>query len=298
MADIVSLRAGDLAADLAPSIGGAVVSFRLGDLALMRPTPAGALAGGEVRLSSCYPLVPYSNRIARGRFAFGGETFELAPNFGDYPHSIHGNAWQAAWTVERADAASCVLSFMHDPAGMGASGWPFAYRAEQRVELAPDGLTIALSVENRDRRPMPAGIGLHPYFIRRPGTTLRFQAAAVWANGADSLPAKRTAIPAVWDFSSSRPLGWDFIDNCFAGWTHVAEIGHPNENLSIRIDADQVFGHLVVFVPEGRDFFAVEPVSHMNDAVNRRDVPDAGLVTLEPGGRLGGAVRFSLQGAA
>jgi hypothetical protein len=62
-----------------------------------------------------------------------------------------------------------------------------------------------------------------------------------------------------------------------------------------RIEADPVFGHLIVYVPPARDFFAVEPVSHMNNAVNRPDVTDNGLRHLAPGERLTGSVRFSVE---
>jgi aldose 1-epimerase len=44
----------------------------------------------------------------------------------------------------------------------------------------------------------------------------------------------------------------------------------------------------VVYAPEGRDFCAVEPVSHVADAVNlhQQGLPDTGLCELEPGASL------------
>ena len=35
-----------------------------------------------------------------------------------------------------------------------------------------------------------------------------------------------------------------------------------------------LFGHLIVYTPPGEDFFCVEPVSHMTDAINRMDGDD------------------------
>jgi aldose 1-epimerase len=52
---------------------------------------------------------------------------------------------------------------------------------------------------------------------------------------------------------------------------------------------------LVVYVPAGRDFFAVEPVSHMNNAVNRPDAVDNGLSNIAPGEQLTGRVRFAVE---
>jgi aldose 1-epimerase len=45
----------------------------------------------------------------------------------------------------------------------------------------------------------------------------------------------------------------------------------------------------------GRDFFAVEPVSHVNNAVNRPDIADHGLRVLGPGERMTATVRFGVE---
>ncbi len=75
LSSIVTLRSGALQVDLAPSIGGAIAGFRRGGIPLMRETPEEALCGGLVRQTGSYPLIPYSNRIAQGRFSFrGGRT--------------------------------------------------------------------------------------------------------------------------------------------------------------------------------------------------------------------------------
>jgi aldose 1-epimerase len=93
---------------LALSIGGAIVGFWRAGFALMRETPENALREGLVRQTSSYPLIPYSNWIAYGRFAFDGVEHELALNFGDHPHSVYGNAWQRPWKVEEVDDTSCI----------------------------------------------------------------------------------------------------------------------------------------------------------------------------------------------
>jgi aldose 1-epimerase len=61
----------------------------------------------------------------------------------------------------------------------------------------------------------------------------------------------------------------------------------------VRIEAEPIFGHLVVYIPDGRDFFAIEPVSHANDAVNRPADEGNGFRILQPGETMTGAVRFS-----
>jgi aldose 1-epimerase len=261
----------------------------------MRETPERALSGGLVRQTSSYPLIPYSNRIARGRFSFEGAEHQLALNFGDHPHSIHGNAWQKAWRVVAADDPHCRLELLHRPEGDEARGWPFAYRAEQLITLGPDGFAVALTIENIDERPMPAGLGLHPFFPKRPGVHLRFAADAVYSTGPDSLPVESIPVPAEWNYREMRSLGEPRLDNCFTGWDGSADILFEEDRIALCLQADPVFGHLVVYVPAGRDFFAVEPVSHLNDAINRPDMAEHGLKVLQPGERLTGAVRFGVE---
>ena len=66
--------------------------------------------------------------------------------------------------------------------------------------------------------------------------------------------------------------------------------------LGIDIAADPIFRHLIVFVPEGKDFCAVEPVTNMNDGLNRMDgETDHGVFVLTPGETRRGTVRFRLD---
>jgi aldose 1-epimerase len=261
----------------------------------MRETPEQALRVGLVRQTSCYPLIPYSNRIAHGRFSFEGMEHRLALNFGDHPHSIHGNAWQKQWQVAEADDARCRLVLVHHPEGDEARGWPFAYRAEQLFELSPDGLMLTLSLMNQDHRAMPAGLGLHPFFPERSGVRLQFAAWRVYPNGEDSLPMDGIPVPEDWNYAIMRELGDPRLDNCFAGWDGTARIAYVEEKIALNIKADPLFSHLVVYVPTGRDFFAVEPVSHMNDAISRPNPADHGLKVLKPGKHLTAQVRFGLE---
>ena len=261
----------------------------------MRETPEQALRDALVRQTCCYPLIPYSNRIAHGRFSFEGVEYRLALNFGDHPHSSHGNAWQNPWQVVEVDDARCRLVLLHQLDGDEAKGWPFAYRAEQIFELSPDALTLTLSLENEDHRAMPAGLGLHPFFPKRPGVRLQFAAERVYSNGEDALPRDSIPVPENWNYRTMRALGDPHVDNCFAGWDGTARIAYTQEKIALSIEADPLFGHLVVYVPTGRDFFAIEPVSHMNDAISRPDPSRHGLKVLRPGERLSAQVRFGVE---
>ena len=289
---MLTLQSGESSLVLAPEIGGAVVGWAKGTVPLFRRPHPDAIMLGNVRGLSCFPLVPFSNRIAYGRFRWHGVEYQLDRNFGDHPHTIHGVGWQSVWEVAEVASASAVLRLRHDPSGAAARRWPFAFAAEQRIELGADGLRIELSVQNLHTAAAPTGLGLHPHFPLVGGATLQFDATAVWRNGADSLPSTQVAIPSEWDHAEGKRIGTAALDNCFTGWDGHAAISPAR----LTIEADALFRFLIVYTPPGRGYFCVEPVSHMPDAINRMDtVPDHGLRVLAPGETLTGAVWFRLS---
>ena len=111
------LDAGDASVELEPATGGAIAGFTLGGADVLRPTPPAVRVAGDVRGHACYPLVPYSNRIAAARLRFAGNAHDLGRNFGDHPHSIHGVGWQRPWNVVAHDRASALIAFEHAATG-------------------------------------------------------------------------------------------------------------------------------------------------------------------------------------
>jgi len=290
---LISLHAGTARLRVAAGIGGSIVDWLVDGLPVLRPPSASDLAECNPRLLGSYPLVPYQNRIAGGAFSWAGRDHQLPHNFGDKPYAIHGVGWQRAWQVASAADDEAILALDHDPAMH--SGWPFRFRANQRFRLSPGSLEVTTSVENTDCLPWPAGLGHHPYFPRTRQTTLQFDAEAVWLSGADEMPTGRVPVPDRWNCRTARPVCDLRVDHCFAGWRQPARIHWPEQRRSLDISADPAFGHLIVFVPEGRDYFCVEPVTHMSDAIHwldRRD--DTGLKLLAPGEKLEGTIQFDL----
>lgn len=275
-----------------PRSGGAILGWRDGTTDLLRHASPGAALHGDVRAAGCFPLLPYANRIAQGRFAWDGHTHRLARNFGDHPHAIHGVGWQRDWQVSQVGRERVTLTLSHDAAGPAADAWPFAFDATLDYAVQPDGLTIGLSLTNRHEAAAPAGFGLHPYFPRTPGSTLQFVAGGVWQNDATALPVRHVAMPSEWDHATPRPVGSLPLDNAFTGWNGQARIyAGP---ASLAIEADPVFRTLQVFTPKGADFFCVEPVTHAPDAINRPDLPpDQAMTVLAPGATLRGTVRLT-----
>ena len=293
---MIELRSGPLLLVLAPEVGGSVAAFELDGLPLFRRTHPDALAAHDVRGFASYPLVPFSNRIADATLRWDGAAHSLPKYLPGHPHAIHGNGWQRPWNVIASEPTRAALELEHDAAGDRAGEWPFSYRARQEFLVTRNAVTMSIALTNTDARRFPCGLGWHPFFPRSPATELCFAADAMWETDAGMLPT-RLAPLGPRDFSTPRCLADIALDNCFAGWRPPAFVRWPEHGIALAIDADQPCRHLVVYVPSGADYFAIEPVSHMTDAFNRHDsgATDTGTLALTPGETFSCTMRVSVQ---
>jgi aldose 1-epimerase len=282
---LVTLTAGDLVVDLAPEIGGSVASFCMcrsgGIVNLMRPMSEEAQASRNAGAAAMFPMVPYANRITGNRFDFEERTYRFKPNVPAERFAIHGTGWQSEWTVSAASTVSADLYLDHL-----TSDEPFSYSALQRFRLQSDRLTVITGVTNRGKRSMPFGFGQHPCWDRQADVTLRFRSTHYWLGGAESVATERIATPPELDFSQAPPLPPSWRDNCYGGWDGSAEITFPHAGVGLRIEADSLFRHLMVYCDPGKPFFCVEPQTHAAGALNRsinNDEEDLGVFVLKPG---------------
>ncbi len=285
---MISISSEDYRLDALPELGGAVGALRFRDIDLLRPTPPQA---DEPLETAAFPLVPFVNRIAHGRFSFNGMEVRLRRNAPGQAHPLHGQGWRKPWRVESVHAGRVAMVFEH-PAGE----WPWPYLARQVLSLGEQGLVVELSVENRGDRPMPAGLGWHPYLRRSPRLRLRTEVGCVWLTDEEGVPTRQEDEAHFGDFSRGGRLPSDTgIDHCYSGWNGAAQVEWPEQMLCLRLTATEPLRWLHLYAPPGWDFFCIEPVTHMPDALNRAEsAAVTGLTTLAPGERLTGEVRLSV----
>ena len=292
---MVELRTGSAVLAVSPEAGGVITRYASEHdgaiIEWLRPAAADAVARRAAGDTSCFPLVPFSNRIRDARFHFRGRLIQLPQNFQPEPHAIHGHGWRAAWTVVDTSDTGLTIEYRH-PAG----AWPWAYRARQAFSLARDGLRVRFSVTSAASEPMPVGFGLHPYFIRTSGVRVRAAVGRMWRSDERKMPAGLVTPPADL-LMDGRGLSPDAtpLDNNFVGSGGRVQIEWPEWDARLHIVADPVFECLVVYTPAGRDFFCVEPATNCIDAFNLADVgrTDTGMLVLQPGGTAAGDVTFT-----
>jgi aldose 1-epimerase len=273
----LTLQSGHLLAEVLPQVGGGLarLDWLQGSerVPLLRGLPEdfpGMPLPGQL---ACFPLLPWSNRMAPTGFAFEGVQYVPKPNREGEPCPIHGDGWQQRWRVAAHHDTSLTLSLDRWDAE------PFAYTAELRYTLADDALVVELSVRNAGRSALPFGLGLHPWMPDPQGALLQAGARSVWMAGPDKLPLARRDVPPQWRFGNPSPLPQDGVDNVFEGWHGDARIVWPARGVALGVQADM--DYFILYVPQGREVFCFEPVDHPINAHNLPGQP--GLSVLAPG---------------
>ena len=283
---MISLRRDAVALDIAPARGGGVLRFAVGGQAIFA-----AVRGPAPEDMACVPLLPFANRIANGRFAADGLPVTLSLHANE-PHALHGMGWTRAWTPAGCDPDSAEL---HVECAAGDGGWPWAWHGWQRYALTDDGYRHSIAHSNRGNTPKPAGIGLHPWLPRNALTRYHGLHRQEWQPGPDQLPSVCTSAATPIDWWQRAAVGTRPIDCCYGGRDGALRVDWPDRRLTLAIHPDPVFAFTQVYVPDA-DFFCVEPVSHLPDAVNRGG--DIGLRWLAPGDTLAGTVAFRVSSGA
>jgi aldose 1-epimerase len=249
--------------EIEPRLGGCIAGLWLGGVPVLRSSPTAQLT--SARDAGSYPLVR---------------------NNGSEPHAIHGVGWQRAWEILDSDSDFALLAYSHRP----DSGWPFAFDSSQTLRLRDGVLELTLSLTNQSQRPAPAGLGWHPYFVKRSRSRISFEATGRWEMGANKLPTERRPAHGL-----DAPCAFLDVDHCFDGWSGTVHL--RDELLHTRVTSG--LSRLVVFTNDTRDFVAIEPVSHVNNAMTLvnagADPAELGLAILQPGDSISAQMSIAVE---
>jgi aldose 1-epimerase len=290
---IVALQHGAYALNVAPNFGARMVAFRHGGRDVLRPTPEAMIARPLVYGFAGFPLMPYSGPLFGPGFAFAGETYVLARNVREEPSATHGDSWISPFRIVDRTETALTLEMEHVPS---PGTFPFRYRGHVRYALGDEGLSILLRVTSRDHRPMPAGLGIHPYFPKQAGTRLKFNCVGVWPpDGPEAVTLGCRPLTEGFDFSAGQDITDVVIDRLFEGWDGQAEV-IAADGFRTLISADGVLDKLQVYSAWDYPYVCVEPVSNTNDGFNRMEagVPSHGVRILEPNRWIEGTVRIAV----
>lgn len=284
------LRTDALEVVLLPEVGGRLHALRAFGQNLLRTPDDADAHRRDPFFWGAYPMAPWCNRAAAGERVVAGERVRLASNFPD-GSAIHGLVSSAPWEVREGGTELAIRS------GGAGSGWPWPF--EVTLHPAVDGASLELDyrLTNLAGRPMPAGLGLHPWF-RRP-LEVRLPAALVYPANTDSAPEPEPVAGEL-DLRRRRTPESD-LDGSWTALTEPSfELAWPATGLTARVEARTNAGRPVVALasPGDMDAMAVEPQTHGPDPLRRLEggEPDAPLL-LEPGAALRLVIRVAIERA-
>ena len=278
------LRSDELEVVLLPELGGRIHRLQAFGTDLLRTPPDPAHHADDPFFWGAYVMAPWCNRAQAGPMRIAGRTVDLPANFAD-GSAIHGQVYARPWRV-RADGS------LHVSGGDDGDGWPWPYEVIAWVTVEGPTLTCDYRLVNRSDGPMPAGIGLHPWF-RRP-VVLRLPAEAVYSANTQSA---RDPIPvaAAHDLRVARVPDAD-LDGT---WTALAaprfELALEPAGIGASIEVKAARVLVAVATPGHLDAIAVEPQTHAPDGLRRLTdgEPDA-VAMLPPSESLSLTVRITV----
>jgi aldose 1-epimerase len=275
-----TLRSKELEVAMLPQAGGRLHRLAaFGHSVLRTPADPGTHLSAPF-FWGAYVMAPWCNRLEATPVRFGSRGVDLPSNFPD-GSAIHGQVYARSWDTQ-SDGRLTVRG--------GGDGWPWMYEVGQRLTVAGPELRIELELTNLDDEPMPAGLGIHPWF----STPLQaaIHGTRVLPDNLDGAGRLRAA-DGRFDRRALRalPEGLD------ATWTDLSdpavELVWPGRAQAfMRVETAGAF--IAGASPAGMDAIAIEPETHAPQGLRRllAGAP-GGLAMLEPHRTLSLTVRLA-----
>jgi aldose 1-epimerase len=240
-------------------------------------------------------LAPWANRLASWRYRAAGVTVDLGGQplrTDDHGLPIHGLlVGSPGWSV-RARRARGSAARLEASIALDSPAFPFPHRIDVVATARDDRLVVDTTVVPTGRRRVPIAFGWHPY-LRVPGTPrarwqLRPPARRHLALDDRGIPTGEERREPV----EQEAVGRRTLDDLYAlGRDHrLAFTG--DDGASIELRAGPGYPYAQAWVPPGRPFAALEPMTQPTNALVAGGVAGGNPPLVAPGDAF--TARFTL----
>jgi aldose 1-epimerase len=275
----IRLRAGEVDATFLPGLGLTGASLRCRGFEYLA-LPGGLDTQRRGGTGGLPLLAPWANRLSRWEYRVGRTRVDL---HGRPLHTdgrglpIHGVVCgTSVWSVTRRRATRSTATLaasltVDDPA------FPFPHRLDVGLSVSDVGLRITTTLTPLSRRSVPVGFGWHPY-LRLPEAP-----RGTWTldlPDRDHLGLDDRGIPdgsSVREAAETSPVGARTFDDLYRlrnrrPWS----IRDDGAGRALSMVPGAGYDYAQVWVPTGRRFLALEPMTVATDALVRGDAPMVG----------------------
>ncbi len=233
------------------------------------------ILSGNVRPSgSGIPLLfPFPGRLRGSQWSYAGKQGEIPAGDGR-ANAIHGFVLNRAWEVLEQKPQEVTARFLASKqAPEVLKLWPADFQLTVTYRLEGNCLSGKFLAENPDTKPLPWGLGMHPYFSMPLGPggsaeTTRVQVPAARYLVLDEMLPTGEILPATGsrDLAAGLPfpeteLDDIFTDLKFADHQCTSTLADTKTGRILEISFDQGFPYAVVYNPGHRQAICVEPYS-------------------------------------
>lgn len=254
-------------------------------------------SGQERASSSGIPLLfPFPGRIPGEEFLWEGKSYPLAAGDGR-GNAIHGFVLNRPWRVLEQTSTKVRGEFQCSrDAPEVLKCWPADFQLTVTYELHGNSLRCEITATNPDERPLPCGLGTHPYFRLPLGgpsaddCQVQLPVQAEWEL-AEMLPTgARVPLETAAAYAEGRAFQELTLDNVFSGLRFdgrrcTTSLRDTASGLRVDQRFTDAFRELVVYTPPHREAICIEPYTCVPGAqqLQADQGLDTGFRVLAPG---------------
>ena len=162
-------------------------------------------------------------------------------------------------------------------------------------------IQISYTVDNKDDKELPFGFGVHPFFQKNSTPlTVCVYAKAVMEMSEENYPTEKLKLVEGTSFDLRKAVA---VEDLNLDHVYINLNDHPQAvikypELKISLDASDDFSHLVIYTPQGQNFFCLENQTCSTDAHNlyaRGFQKESGLLILSPKMQQSGEIRYKFE---
>lgn len=263
---------------LLPQHGGRLHRLRAFGHDLLRTPDSLEAYAAEPFFWGGFVMAPWCNRVDARPTRVGDRLVDLRSNFPDGT-AIHGQVQALPWEVT-PDGSLRVEA--------GGDAWPWRYAVTLQVTVTGPHLSLAYALTNRTSEAMPAGIGIHPWFLRP--LEVAVPADVVFVSNDASLPEPER-VSGAFDLRVLRPMPPDLDGTWVRRDDQAVTLRWPDVGITAVLQAGPSAGYLCAASPSHFNAVAVEPQTQAPNGLRRlRHREAGGLRWLAPGASLPFAV--------